>query len=82
MKLFNRENILMYTVNKEKIGNNFSISVYNGEVVVSAPWYFTSNQIQKIVDQTLTQKQRAHPNKDPCCKLNVFFTEFWESISP
>lgn len=51
MKLFNKENILMYTVNKEKIGNNFSISIYNGEVIVSAPWYFTSNQIQRIVDE-------------------------------
>ena len=33
--------------------------------------------IKKIIKQTLFQKQRAHPNKVPCCKINVFFTEFY-----
>ena len=32
--------------------------------------------IKKIVKQTLLQKQKAHPNFVPCCKINVFFTEF------
>jgi len=32
--------------------------------------------IKKIIKQTLFQKQRAHPNRVPCCKVNVFFTEF------
>ena len=33
--------------------------------------------IKKIIKQTLYQKQKAHPYKVPCCKLNVFFTEFY-----
>ena len=33
--------------------------------------------IKKLIKQTLFQKQKAHPNKVPCCKLNVFFTEFY-----
>ena len=33
--------------------------------------------IKKIIKQTLFQKQKAHPYKVPCCKLNVFFTEFY-----
>ena len=33
--------------------------------------------IQKVIKQTLLLKHRAHPNKIPCCKLNIFFTEFY-----
>ena len=33
--------------------------------------------IKKVVQQTLLQKQKAHPNFVPCCKINVFFTEFY-----
>ena len=33
--------------------------------------------IKKVVKQTLLQKQKAHPNIVPCCKINVFFTEFY-----
>ena len=33
--------------------------------------------IKKVVRQTLLLKHRAHPNKMPCCKLNVFFTDFY-----
>ena len=33
--------------------------------------------LNKIIKQTLLLKHRAHPNKLPCCKLNVFFTEFY-----
>ena len=32
--------------------------------------------IKKVIKQTLYQGQRAHPSKVPCCKTNVFFTEF------
>ena len=32
--------------------------------------------INKAIKQTLLLKHRAHPNKMPCCKLNIFFTEF------
>ena len=52
MKVLNeKRNILMYTVDKDFYSSNLSISVENGEVVVCAPWYFTRNQIQKIVDE-------------------------------
>lgn len=45
-----RNNIITYTVNKSKISNCY-ISVQNGEVVVSAPWYLTANQIQNMVEE-------------------------------
>ena len=33
--------------------------------------------IKKLIKQTLFQKQKAHPNKVPCCKVNVFYSEFY-----
>ena len=33
--------------------------------------------IKKVIKQTLLLKHLAHPNKMPCCKLNVFFTNFY-----
>lgn len=52
MKVLNQKrNVLMYTVDKDFYNNNLSISIENGEVVVCVPWYFTRNQIQKIVDE-------------------------------
>ena len=35
---------------------------------------------QKLVEQTLLLKHKAHPKKMPCCKLNVFFTDFFHKI--
>lgn len=49
-RLKNRNNIITYTVDKA-INNNLYISVQNGEVIVKAPWYFTGNQIQKVVEE-------------------------------
>lgn len=48
--LKNRSEIITYTVNKN-INNNLCICVQNGEVVVQAPWYFSKNQIQEIVEE-------------------------------
>ena len=48
--LKNRSQIITYTVDKN-ISNNLCISVQNGEVVVQAPWYFSRNQIQEIVEE-------------------------------
>lgn len=45
-----RENVITYTVNKA-INNDMYITVQNGEVVVNAPWYFTSNKIQTLVQE-------------------------------
>ena len=33
--------------------------------------------IKRIIKQALFLKQKAHPYKVPCCKINVFFTEFY-----
>lgn len=51
MNLFsNRNNVITYTVNKAATSNLY-ISVQNGEVVINAPWYTTSAQIQKVVEE-------------------------------
>ena len=33
--------------------------------------------VKNAIRQTLLLKHRAHPNSLPCCKLNVFFVEFF-----
>ena len=49
MSIFGRRNnVITYTVNKAAKGDMY-ITVQDGEVVVNAPWYFTSNKIQQIV---------------------------------
>ena len=51
MSIFGRKNdVITYTVNKA-INKDMYITVQNGEVVVNAPWYFTSNKIQEIVQE-------------------------------
>ena len=44
------KNIITYTVNKN-FNNELYLSVQNGEVVVKAPWYYTNNQIQNIIEE-------------------------------
>lgn len=41
---------IAYTVSKAKVKNIY-ISIQNGEVVIKAPWYATSAQIQNIVEE-------------------------------
>ena len=43
------ENIITYTVNKN-YENELYLSVQNGEVVVQAPWYYSTAQIQNIIE--------------------------------
>ena len=51
MSIFERRNsVITYTVNKA-VNRDMYITVQNGEVVVNAPWYFTSNKIQQIVQE-------------------------------
>ena len=51
MSIFGRKNnVITYTVNKA-VNTNMYITIQNGEVVVNAPWYFTSNKIQQIVQE-------------------------------
>ena len=45
-----RNNVITYTVNKA-VNKDIYITVQNGEVVVNAPWYFTSNKIQSLVQE-------------------------------
>ena len=44
------KNIITYTVNKN-LNNELYLSIQNGEVVVKAPWYYTNNQIQNIIEE-------------------------------
>ena len=37
--------------------------------------------IKKVIKQTLLLKHLAHPNKMPCCKINVFFNYFYHKNS-
>ena len=51
MNLFsNKNNVITYTVNKASTSNLY-ISVQNGEVVINAPWYTTSSQIQRVAEE-------------------------------
>ena len=51
MSIFGRKTgVITYTVNKAT-NRDMYITVQNGEVVVNAPWYFTSNKIQQIVQE-------------------------------
>ena len=51
MSIFGKkERVITYTVNKA-VNNDMYITVQNGEVVVNAPWYFTANKIQEIVQE-------------------------------
>ena len=40
---------IAYTVNKARV-KNFYITIENGEVVIKAPWYVNSSQIQEVVE--------------------------------
>lgn len=44
------KNIITYTVDKN-FNNELYLSVQNGEVLVKAPWYYTNNQIQNIIEE-------------------------------
>ena len=44
------KNLITYTVNKN-FNNELYLSVQNGEVVVKAPWYYTNNQIQDLIEE-------------------------------
>lgn len=61
----NKSGVITYTIDKN-IKNDLYISVQNGEVVVSAPWYFSRNQIQEIVEEKkrwIAEKIREYEEK-------------------
>ena len=65
-----------YTTKPEKI--LWTCSICNQDFKSGAIPYnpLELEVIKKIIKQTLYLKQYAHPNKVPCCKVNVFFSEF------
>jgi len=76
MSIFGRrDNVITYTVNKA-INTNMYITVQNGEVVVNAPWYFTSNKIQQIVQEKknwiLSKMQEYEENLPNMQSVKIF----------
>ncbi len=76
MSIFGRrDNIITYTVNKA-VNTNMYITVQNGEVVVNAPWYFTSNKIQQIVQEKknwiLSKMQEYEENLPNMQSVKIF----------
>ena len=51
MGIFKREsNIISYTIDKT-FANNFSISICDGQVAVSVPWYASKKQINQVIEE-------------------------------
>lgn len=51
MNIFRREsNIISYTIDKT-FGSNFSISICDGQVAVSVPWYASKKQINQVIEE-------------------------------
>ena len=76
MSIFGRRNnVITYTVNKATKGDMY-ITVQNGEVVVNAPWYFTSNKIQQIVQEKknwiLSKMQEYEENLSNIQSVKIF----------
>ena len=76
MSIFGRkENVITYTVNKA-VNRNMYITVQNGEFVVNAPWYFTSNKIQQIVQEKknwiLSKMQEYEENLSNIQSVKIF----------
>ena len=44
------ENVITYIVNKN-FNNELYLSVQNGDVLIDAPWYYTSNQIKRVIEE-------------------------------
>ena len=72
MNLLKRKNnVITYTVSKEKQYDQMYISVQNGEVVVTAPTYFSSRQIQEVIDEKkawILKKIREYESKNVSLK--------------
>ena len=76
MKKIKYENkTIAYSLCKARIKNLY-ISIQNGEVVVNAPWYFTSNKIQQIVQEKknwiLSKMQEYEENLSNIQSVKIF----------
>lgn len=45
-----KKNVIVYSVNRS-FYEDVSINIYNGAVVVNAPWFFSNNKIRRIVEE-------------------------------
>ena len=56
MGFLKRENnIISYTIDKG-FTNDLAISIQNGQVAVSAPWYISQKQIEKIISEKKNER--------------------------
>ena len=81
MSIFGRkDNVITYTVNKA-VNTNMYITVQNGEVVVNAPWYFTSNRIQQIVQEKknwILSKMQEYEENLPNMQYVKIFGKYYD----
>ena len=59
-------NVIAYTIDRA-LNNSFYISVQNGEVLVKAPWYFSREKIEEIIEEKkkwITEKLRQYENEN------------------
>ena len=60
-----RSDVIMYSVNKST-DKDLYISVQNGEVLVQAPWYATTGNIQRAIEskrEWIVKKLREYDDK-------------------
>ncbi|MFR5684146.1 MAG: M48 family metallopeptidase [Clostridia bacterium] len=72
-----RNQVITYKVDK-MANDNMYISIQNGEVVVKAPWYLTSQRIQEVVEektqwiiQKLKEYEQANKSKKETLQYNA-----------
>lgn len=74
MGIFKREsNIISYTIDKT-FANNFSISICEGQVAVSVPWYASRKQINQVIEDKknwIMQKLEEYENKNKQIKSDL-----------
>ena len=84
MKEIKYENkTIAYTVNKARV-KNFYITIQNGEVVIKAPWYVTSSQIQDVVEskrQWIMQKLEEYQTSPRILGENYFLNIYYKDIN-
>ena len=59
-------NVIAYTIDRA-LNNSFYISVQNGEVLVKAPWYFSREKIEEVIEEKkkwITEKLRQYENEN------------------
>lgn len=74
MGIFKREsNIISYTIDKT-FANNFSISICDGQVAVSVPWYASRKQINQVIEDKknwIMQKLEEYENRNKQIKSDL-----------